>query len=157
MNYTLFLRAFQDKYKGITDKQMLFQYLREELQYLILYFLYSKMSYPAYFMGGTKLRLSYGINRFSEDIDLALNKPDKNFPTDKFHADLVNAFSEKVTGFKLHSKMNTNRNVVKIMFSFSQILFDIGFSPIEFGFFFQRLIKRNALPRPFKRNRLFSE
>ena len=95
MNYILFLKAFQKKYKGIKDNQLLFQYLREELQYLILYVLYTKMSYPIYFMGGTKLRLSYGINRFSEDIDLALDKPDPDFPAERFLRRLQKHFPKK--------------------------------------------------------------
>ncbi|MEK7528959.1 MAG: nucleotidyl transferase AbiEii/AbiGii toxin family protein [Patescibacteria group bacterium] len=130
MNYILFLKAFQQKYKGIEDKQLLFQYLREELQYLILYVLYTKMSHPIYFMGGTKLRLSYGINRFSEDIDLSLDKPDSNFPAEQFFTEITKAFSEKITGFNLHTKCNTNRNAIKIILSFSNILHDIGFSPL---------------------------
>ena len=130
MNYILFLKAFQNKYKGIKDNQLLFQYLREELQYLILYVLYTKMIYPVYFMGGTKLRLSYGINRFSEDIDLALDKPDPDFPAEQFFAEITKAFSEKITGFHLHANFNKNRNVLKIMLTFSDILYDIGFSPL---------------------------
>lgn len=131
MNYILFLKAFLSKYNGIKDNQLLFQYLREELQYLILYILYTRTKYPIYFMGGTKLRLSYGINRFSEDLDLALDKPDFNFPAKQFLEDITNAFSEKVTGFSLKSSLNTNRNVIKLMFSFSRILFDAGLSPLS--------------------------
>lgn len=130
MNYILFLKAFQEKYKDIKDKQLLFQYLREELQYLILYTLYAKMRYPVYFMGGTKLRLSYRINRFSEDIDLALEKADPNFPSKKFFSDITREFSEKITGFQFNGKLSTNRNVIKIMISFGQILFDLGISPL---------------------------
>lgn len=130
MNYILFLKAFQGKYKGIKDKQLLIQYLREELQYLILYVLYTKMSHPIYFMGGTKLRLSYGINRFSEDIDLALDKPDPDFPAERFFAEIKSAFFEKITGFHLHANLNINRNVLKIMLAFPGILYDVGFSPL---------------------------
>lgn len=130
MNYILFLQAFRQKYEKIQNKQKLFQYVREELQYLILQALYTKMRYPIYFMGGTKLRLSYGLNRFSEDIDLALDKPDPNFPSQRFFIDITREFSKKTTGFQLESKLNTKTNVVKIHLSFSQILFDIGFSPL---------------------------
>ncbi len=130
MNYTLFLKAFLAKYKGIKDNQLLFQYLREELQYLILFILFTKTTYPVYFMGGTKLRLSYGINRFSEDIDLALDKPDFDFPAEQFRNDILNKFSEKVTGFSLKSNSSTNGNVIKLMLSFSNVLFDAGLSPL---------------------------
>ena len=33
----------------------------------------------AAFYGGTALRIFYGLDRFSEDLDFALLKPDKNF------------------------------------------------------------------------------
>ena len=33
----------------------------------------------ATFYGGTALRIFYGLDRFSEDLDFALLKPDKNF------------------------------------------------------------------------------
>ena len=130
MNYTLFLNAFKAKYAGIRDKLIMFQYLREELQYLILYVMYTKMSHPIYFMGGTKLRLSYGINRFSEDIDLALDKAALDFPSEQFFEEITKAFSEKNTGFHLHGNCNKNQNVLKIMLSFSDILYDTGFSPL---------------------------
>lgn len=130
MNYLLFLKAFQARYRDIQDKQMLFQYLREELQYLILYVLYTRMSHPIYFMGGTKLRLSYGINRFSEDIDLALYEPDLAFRSEVFFSEITKAFSEKNTGFHCSAKLNTNGNVVKVMLAFSSILHDINFSPL---------------------------
>lgn len=131
MNYTLFLKAFQEKYKGIQDKQLLFQYLREELQYLILYLLYTKFTYPIYFMGGTKLRLSYGMNRFSEDIDFSLDKPDPNFPAEKFFEDLSRTFSEKITGFQVRSVVNNRGNVVKMMLSFGRLLYDLEISPLQ--------------------------
>lgn len=130
MNYNLFLQAFLEKYQGIKDNQRLFQYLREELQYLVLHALYTKMRYPIFFMWGTKLRLSYGINRFSEDIDLALDKADPHFPAEQFLLDIQNNFAEKVTGFRLQAKGNSKRNVVKVMLSFQKILFDIGCSPL---------------------------
>lgn len=81
-------------------------------------------------MGGTKLRLSYGINRFSEDIDLALDKPDPDFPAERFFSEIESAFSEKITGFHLHASFNKNLNVLKIMLAFSDILYEIGFSPL---------------------------
>jgi predicted nucleotidyltransferase component of viral defense system len=130
MNYLLFLKTFQEKYSHITDKGALFHYLREELQYLILGIIFTRTKYPVYFMGGTKLRLSYKINRFSEDIDCTLDKPNQKFPSKALFNAIESAFSEKTTGFKLHAKLNTKRNVVKIMLSFAQILSDLQLSPL---------------------------
>ena len=36
------------------------------------------------FYGGTALRIFYGLNRFSEDLDFALLNPDKNFDLSKY-------------------------------------------------------------------------
>ena len=38
----------------------------------------------AAFYGGTALRIFYGLNRFSEDLDFALLKPDKDFDLTKY-------------------------------------------------------------------------
>lgn len=38
----------------------------------------------AAFYGGTALRIFYGLNRFSEDLDFALLKPDKSFDLTKY-------------------------------------------------------------------------
>ena len=38
----------------------------------------------AAFYGGTALRIFYGLNRFSEDLDFALIKPNKNFDLSKY-------------------------------------------------------------------------
>lgn len=131
MNCILFLNAFRQKYGRIENKQLLFQYLREELQYLILQVIYTKIDYPVYFMGGTKLRLSYGINRFSEDIDFTLEKTDPNFPAEKFFSELKKEFSEKITGFQMHGKLNTKRNVVKMILLFAQLLYNLEISPLK--------------------------
>jgi predicted nucleotidyltransferase component of viral defense system len=128
MNYTLFISLFREKYAGTKDKTLLFNYLREELQYLILSVIYTQTAYPVYFMGGTQLRLSYKINRFSEDLDFALDKPDPFFPSEKFFNKIINAFSEKISGFKMSGGINAKKNVVKITLSFSRVLYDLGLS-----------------------------
>lgn len=130
MNYTLFLQAFRTKYGSVQDKNLLLNILREELQSLLLYVIFTQTSYPLYFMGGTQLRFSYKINRFSEDIDFALAKPDVQFPSDNFFSILVKAFSEKTTGFRVHARLTTKRTVIKMLFSFAQLLYDLGLSPL---------------------------
>jgi len=39
----------------------------------------SKFFEHAAFYGGTALRILYGLNRFSEDLDFSLLKPDRSF------------------------------------------------------------------------------
>lgn len=82
-------------------KQMLSEYdlnnitnikypLAEILQKVILVSL-SKVGFfkEAVFCGGTSLRIFYGLNRFSEDLDFNLKKPDKSFKFNKYSDKLV--------------------------------------------------------------------
>ena len=54
--------------------------IREIVQSIVLIGLSrSNFFAKASFYGGTALRIFYGLNRYSEDLDFTLNKPDKNF------------------------------------------------------------------------------
>lgn len=44
----------------------------------------------AAFYGGTALRIFYGLDRFSEDLDFSLLKPDKNFDLSKYEKSVRN-------------------------------------------------------------------
>ena len=44
----------------------------------------------AAFYGGTALRIFYGLNRFSEDLDFALITPNNNFDLSKYFKDIEN-------------------------------------------------------------------
>ena len=57
----------------------------------------------AAFYGGTALRIFYGLNRFSEDLDFALLEPNKNFDLSKYFS-----FVEKeVLAYGLNLKIET--------------------------------------------------
>lgn len=131
MVYSFFIQSFLKKYEAIQDKALLFQYLREELQYLLLRILFTKQKYPVIFMGGTQLRLSHGMNRFSEDIDLSLEHPDKNFPTDDFFSSITAPFLEKRSGFQVNMRTSYKTNVAKGIITFSHILYDLNISPLK--------------------------
>jgi predicted nucleotidyltransferase component of viral defense system len=54
--------------------------LKEIIQEIALLGLWrAKFFEKAAFYGGTALRLLYGLDRFSEDIDFSLLEPDKDF------------------------------------------------------------------------------
>lgn len=53
----------------------------------------------AAFQGGTCLRIIYGLNRFSEDLDFVLNKPNKNFNWEKYLNKISQEF--RAYGFEL--------------------------------------------------------
>ncbi len=61
------------------------QALREIMQEIALLGLYrGKFFEHAAFYGGTALRIIYGLERFSEDLDFSLLKPDDSFSLDKY-------------------------------------------------------------------------
>lgn len=65
------------KTKSFQEEEMA---LREITQEVALHALYNTDFYKiAAFQGGTCLRILYSLNRFSEDLDFALTKPDMDF------------------------------------------------------------------------------
>lgn len=69
----------------------------------------------AAFQGGTCLRILYGLERFSEDLDFVLEEPDKNFMWDRYVKDMQEEF--KVYGFALEVKNRAKpENTVKMAF-----------------------------------------
>lgn len=68
----------------------------------------------AAFQGGTCLRILYGLNRFSEDLDFALNKPNESF---KWSPYLKNMKTELETyGFQFNIEDKSKNKRVKDVF-----------------------------------------
>lgn len=69
----------------------------------------------AAFQGGTCLRILYGLERFSEDLDFVLESPDKNFDWDEYLKNMQEIFN--AYGFDLELKTRKKlENAVKITF-----------------------------------------
>jgi predicted nucleotidyltransferase component of viral defense system len=67
------------------------QALREILQEITLAGLQRAGFFEiAAFYGGTALRIFHGLNRFSEDLDFSLLKPDKDFQLEPFFSSIIN-------------------------------------------------------------------
>ncbi len=86
--------------------------LKEITQELALHSLYTSGFFKkAAFQGGTCLRILYGLNRFSEDLDFALLEPDKHFEL----APYLSAISEELKAFgydiKIQSRSSVDRAV----------------------------------------------
>lgn len=58
----------------------------------------------AAFYGGTALRIFYGLNRFSEDLDFALLKPNKNFDLTKYFSCIENEVQAYGLNLKIMEK-----------------------------------------------------
>ena len=102
--------------------------LREYLQYKILQGIFeSKMASRVSFMGGTALRILYGNNRFSEDIDL------DNFGLSwaEFEALVENVKRFlSLEGFEVELKQ-VEKAAFHCNIRFPHILFEQGISPLE--------------------------
>jgi hypothetical protein len=85
--------------------------LREIMQSLALLGLWrAKFFEHAAFYGGTSLRILYGLDRFSEDLDFSLLKPSSDFNFSRYGAALQNeleAFGFKVTFEVRRKSVNT--------------------------------------------------
>ena len=72
--------------------------LKEIVQEIALLGLWrSKFFEKAAFYGGSALRILYGLDRFSEDLDFSLLGPDKGFSL----SDYCRAMEEELKGFGL--------------------------------------------------------
>ena len=70
------------------------QALREIMQEVTLAGLYRANFYKhAAFYGGTALRIFYGLNRFSEDLDFSLLEKNTDFELESFFNSVVEEFN----------------------------------------------------------------
>jgi len=86
------------------SEQEILQLLRESLQSLALLGLWrSNFFEHAAFYGGTALRILYGLDRFSEDLDFSLLKPNKDFTIEKYKDSIIREL--EAFGFKVRFKV----------------------------------------------------
>jgi len=69
----------------------------------------------AAFQGGTCLRILYGLERFSEDLDFVLQKPNKNFAWEHYLKNMQEEFSAYGFNVELKSRAKLD-NAVKMAF-----------------------------------------
>jgi predicted nucleotidyltransferase component of viral defense system len=88
------------------------QALREITQEIVLAALgRADFFQKAAFQGGTCLRILYGMNRFSEDLDFALKKPDNCFILKPYLDDLSRELQAYGYGLELDDRSKVNRAV----------------------------------------------
>jgi hypothetical protein len=82
---------------------------------------------PLAFQGGTALRFLFGIARFSEDLDFALERPSPDY---NFKSYLQGIQSLLVTeGYNLQIKLNDQKTVHSAFIRFSGLLYELSLSP----------------------------
>ncbi len=84
---------------------------------------------PLAFHGGTSLRFLYSIDRFSEDLDFALERPGRGYD---FHAYLraVRADLQR-EGYTVDVRANDRKVVHSAFVRFRGLLYELGLSPHE--------------------------
>ena len=91
--------------------------LREIMQEIALAGLERSGFYEeAAFYRGTALRIFYGLNRFSEDLDFSLLKPNDNFSFDKHLKAIENEFEALNMKVSIQEKQKTNASSIESAF-----------------------------------------
>lgn len=100
---------------------------REFLQMLILKIIYD-LGYFKYlvFTGGTALRIIYGLQRYSEDLDFSLVHK-KGYSFKHFFEELIKQLTQNY-GFKVSHKARDQKTVHAVDLKFDDLLFDLGLS-----------------------------
>lgn len=89
--------------------------IKEILQELILAALSGAGFFKeAIFCGGTALRIFYGLNRFSEDLDFSLEKPNKDFDINDYLPKVVESLKEY--GINMEAQVKKQKTSVQSAF-----------------------------------------
>jgi predicted nucleotidyltransferase component of viral defense system len=92
-----------------------YEALREILQEIVLLGLYRAGFFDhAVFYGGTALRILYGLDRFSEDLDFSLLEADKAFDLGKYRDSIVETL--QTFGFEVNIQLKNQEGVIKSAF-----------------------------------------
>lgn len=102
------IKEWLDSYKP-ANKEDAIQVLREIMQAIALAGLYrSGFFEKAAFYGGTALRIFYGLDRFSEDLDFSLLKEDDQFSFDSYLDSIQSEFEAVGMQVSIKEKDKTN-------------------------------------------------
>lgn len=92
--------------------------LREILQDIVLIGL-SRANFfsKASFYGGTALRIFYGLNRYSEDLDFTLNETDRSFSLEPYMKSIVDLASSYGLEIKIETKIKKLSSPIESAFA----------------------------------------
>lgn len=115
------LKIVLGRNKDLTNKDFVRNLLKEELQVLVLNFIYTSTYKNLIFTGGTCLRKFYGLPRISEDLDFDIEGQDFSF--EQFQKDLKEYFVKDLQYKDLELKFKNLTLFLKF-----PVLKEIGFS-----------------------------
>ncbi len=97
--------------------------LKEVFQEIILLGLYRGGFFEkSVFYGGTALRILYGLDRFSEDLDFSLIDKDEHFEIEKYFPSITNEFNALGIDIIITKKNKKNENNIESAFLKSESL-----------------------------------
>ena len=104
------IKEWIEEYKPQNEEEIL-SALREIMQEITLAGL-SRTDFfeKAAFYGGTTLRIFYGLDRYSEDLDFSLLKPDSNFSIEPYFKAILDEFNSLGLTVSIKEKKKTKTN-----------------------------------------------
>jgi predicted nucleotidyltransferase component of viral defense system len=116
------IKDWLDIYKPKNKTEAL-QAFREIMQETALAGLYRAGFFEkAAFYGGTALRIFYGLDRFSEDLDFSLLKPNPDFSLDKYLKAVKDELVSQGMSVTIKEKVKTNKTNIESAFLKSDTL-----------------------------------
>ena len=108
------IRKMLEKY-DLSTPERTYEALREILQEIVLLGLSRGGFFDhALFYGGTALRILYGLDRFSEDLDFSLIEPDPNFDLSVYEDIVIETLHS--FGFDVSIQVKHNNSTIKSAF-----------------------------------------
>jgi len=110
------IKEWIEEYKPQNEEEIL-SALREIMQEITLAAL-SRTDFfeKAAFYGGTALRIFYGLDRYSEDLDFSLLKPDSNFSIEPYFDSLLDEFKSLGLTVSIKEKKRTKQSAIDSAF-----------------------------------------
>lgn len=110
------IKEWIDEYDPQNEEEIL-SALREIMQEITLAAL-SRTDFfeKAAFYGGTALRIFYGLNRYSEDLDFSLLKPDSNFSIRPYFKAVLDEFKSLGLTVSIREKKKTEQTAIDSAF-----------------------------------------
>lgn len=103
-----------EKY-DLSSADKIYEALREILQEIVLLGLHRAGFFDhALFYGGTALRILYGLDRFSEDLDFSLIEPNTNFDLSVYEDAVIEALHS--FGFEVTIQLKNSESTIKSAF-----------------------------------------